>query len=92
MSHLIEYRLRPVTRYIVTRFEDKDGSTGNSTAHGEFDNEATAYAVGYALAKAEHDRLGWPTYDERMRYPEPPGSRDAQAAAVAFAGQLPTAA
>jgi hypothetical protein len=78
METKIEYRLRPVTRYIVTRFEsefDPSGrcaSSGRSTEHGEFDNWDTAYAVGYALAKAEHDRLGYPLDDERIIYPMPP--------------------
>lgn len=77
METKIEYRVRPVTRYIVTRFEqeyDPTGqraSAGNSTEHGEFEGVDTAYAVGYALAKAEHDNLGWPAFDERMRYPDP---------------------
>jgi hypothetical protein len=32
-----------------------------------------AYAVGYALCKAEHDRLGWPPADERIQYPKAVG-------------------
>jgi hypothetical protein len=71
MKELIEYRVRPVTRYVVTRFEQTP-NTGGSSMHGEFDNADTAYAVGYALAKAEHERLGWPLSDERIRYPAHP--------------------
>lgn len=68
----IEYRVRPVTRYIVTRYEEQDARCAkNATQHGEYDNSKTAYEVGYALAKAEQDRLGWSLGDERMKYPEP---------------------
>lgn len=82
MDTKIEYRVRPVTRYIVTRFEqefDPAGvcaSSGRSTQHGEFDSVGTAYAVSYALCKAEHDRLGWPLDDERISYPENRGETD----------------
>lgn len=72
----IEYRVRPITRYIVTRYERQDHEngkcSGSSSGHGEFDNEETAYQVAYALARAEHDRLGWPIGDERIQYPRHP--------------------
>jgi hypothetical protein len=72
----IEYRVRPVTRYHVTRFEESDdgrsGPTGSS-GKGEYANEQTAYEVAYALARQEHEALGWPVGDERIRYPEAPG-------------------
>jgi hypothetical protein len=69
----IEYRVRPVTRFIVTRFEAKEmvdgaGSAGSSV-HGEFDNVDTAHEVAYALAKAEQARLGWALGDDRMIFP-----------------------
>lgn len=67
----IEYRVRPVTRYIVTRFH-KDETGAGVEQRGEFDHEQNAYEVGYALCKAEHDRMGWPPGDERILYPEPP--------------------
>lgn len=76
MQTKVEYRVRPVTRYIVTRFQSeisddgRSGSTAGSSQHGEFDNFDTAYAVGYALAKAEHERLGYPPGDERIQYPK----------------------
>ena len=67
----IEYRVRPVTRYVVTRYENQgDAGTGSVSGLGEFDNEETAYAVGYALCKAEHERLGWPPGDMRILYPQ----------------------
>jgi hypothetical protein len=70
----IEYKVRPVTRYVVTRFhqEEVPNSTmvhGGSDTKGEFDNFDIAYAVAYALAKEEHDRLGWLPGDERIQYP-----------------------
>ncbi len=66
----IEYRVRPVTRFIVTRFADYENATQQSSTHGEFDNADVAYQVGYALCKAEQDRLGWPPGDERIQYPK----------------------
>lgn len=65
----VEYRVRPVTRYIVTRFY-KDDQGGCSEVKGEFDSQEVAYQVGYALAKAEHQVLGYPVGDERIQYPE----------------------
>lgn len=68
----IEYRVRPVTRYIVTRHEEsadgKSGSTGGAAA--EYDNADIAYEVGYALCRAEHERLRLPPGDERIQYPK----------------------
>ena len=64
----IEYRVRPVTRYVVTRYE-QNGSCGGVSTMGEYENEDVAYQVGYALCKAEHQRLGWHPGDERIQYP-----------------------
>lgn len=74
---LIEYRVRPVTRYIVTRYErsaSAQGQLGGSVSLGEYDNGDTAYAVAYALCKAEHEHLGYPIGDERIQYPLMPPS------------------
>lgn len=65
----IEYQVRPVTRYIVTSYH-QDGNAADGRGHGEFDNEETAYEVGYALCKADHERMGWPLDDERIQYPK----------------------
>ena len=74
----IEYRVRPVTRYHVTRwYESVNGKSGGSESKGEFDSEETAYAVAYALTRAEHERLGYPIGDERVKYPTPLGSQSA---------------
>lgn len=71
----IEYRVRPVTRYIVTRYEEKDDNrqTASVSTLGEYENENVAYEVGYALCRAEHERLGYPPGDERINYPQRPG-------------------
>ena len=74
----IQYRVTPVTRYIVSKFSKslspcRTGELveGQGSEHrGEFPNEETAYSVAYALAKADHDRLGWPIDDERIQYPK----------------------
>jgi len=68
----IEYRVRPVTRYFVTRYsESADGRTGDCSEMGEYQSQHVAQEVGYALCKAEHERLGWPPGDERIKYPAP---------------------
>lgn len=72
----IEYRVRPVTRYVVTRFQQDENGGGGVATKGEFDNEELAYAVGYALAKDEHGRLGWLPGDERIKYPQRHESAD----------------
>jgi len=66
----IEYRVRPVTRYIVTRYHNEgDGGSAGVETKGEFDNADIAYEVGYALCKDEHQRLGYSLGDERIKYP-----------------------
>ena len=82
MKELIEYRVRPVTRYFVTRYHEH-GPMAGSTSHGEFDNADTAYHVAYALAKAEHGQLGWPIGDERLQYPLHPLSLEVAHGGVA---------
>ena len=69
----IEYRVIPVTRFMVCRYEDT-GQAGGSSTKGEFQNERGAYDVAYALCRAEHSKLGYPIDDPRIRYPEPPMS------------------
>ncbi len=67
----IEYRVRPVTRYVVTRYENQ-GEQGTAAVRtlGEYDNQTVAQEVGYALCKAEHERLGWGPGDMRIIYPQ----------------------
>lgn len=65
MAQKIEYRVRPVTRYIVTRFETGEDCGGVEQC-GEFANEDLAYDVAHALAFKEREDLGWPPGDERI--------------------------
>lgn len=67
----IEYRVRPVTRYVVTRYEDqKEAGTASIRTMGEYDNQMIAQEVGYALCKSEHERLGLAPGDTRIIYPQ----------------------
>lgn len=89
----IEYRVRPVTRYVVTKFE-KDvepegyGSAGGggSQVSGEYGNYETAYSVAYALCKADHERLGYAPDDDRIQYPKPDLERIDSALSGSLAG------
>lgn len=67
-----EYKIRPVTRYVVTRYNEDDSGRASCTGKGEYDNADVAYEVGYALAKEEHERLGYPVGDMRIIYPRHP--------------------
>ena len=57
MSKQIEYRVRPVTRYVVTRFYRESMPNGNEQGGcegcGEFDNMQRANTVAEALHKSE---------------------------------------
>ncbi len=65
----VEYRIKPVTRFVVTRyFENEDGAAGVEE-RGEYDNEAVAFEVATALCKAEHQILGYLPADDRIQYP-----------------------
>lgn len=66
----IEYRVRPVTRYVVTRYHQDRANGGAVETCGEFENEDKAYEVGAALAFKEREDLGWPPGDERMIFPD----------------------
>ena len=71
----IEYRVRPVQRYVVTRYHEQADNTGQvcgagCETRGEFTNEEQANSVAYALCKLEHIQQGWPPGDERILYPE----------------------
>lgn len=75
---LIEYQVREIKRFIVTRFEtsgpDDDGRGKSGVSEiGEYSNPDMAYEVGYAVCKAEHARLGFPIDDDRIHYPQRPG-------------------
>ncbi|WP_422383266.1 hypothetical protein [Roseibium album] len=80
MHTLIEYRVRPVTRYVLTRFEqvtDGDDESGGSVCLGEFDRADTAFHIGCALAR-DDDRGGSPAADEtkEVKFPDHPDHTD----------------
>lgn len=78
----IEYRVIPINRYIVTRYEaDTNGEGRGSEERGTYTSPDTAYEVAYALCKAEHERLGFALDDPRIRYPEHPHHKNAVCAA-----------
>jgi hypothetical protein len=68
----IEYRVRPVTRYIVTRYHETVPGSGGVQSKGEYDSQEIAYQVAYALCKSEHQQLGYPPDDMRIKYPQHP--------------------
>lgn len=78
MTKKVEYRVRPITRYIVTRFEEVAGDAVSpsamcgSSAHGTFENGETAYQVAYALCRKEHDDSGQPVDSVNFIYPAIP--------------------
>lgn len=83
----IEYSIRPVTRYAVHRYEQDERGAASST-RGEYDNMGIAYEVGYALCKAEHDKLGYPPADERIQYPQLIEAVGAEKQGLAIPGQI----
>lgn len=56
-NKIIEYRVRPVTRYIITRFHSETTPTGGSSVGsemlGEFDNQVKAELIAQALTGME---------------------------------------
>ena len=66
----VEYRVRPVDRFVVTRWHQSENGSGAIETLGEYANHEMAYNVAYALCKAEHDRLGYPIDDPRIQYPK----------------------
>lgn len=52
MTKTVEYRIRPITKFIVTRWHESDDSSG-SEACGEFPNEEQALAAARGLVSLE---------------------------------------
>lgn len=79
---MIEYRVRPITRFVVTRYETRDEpdglAYGSASERGQYDNAQVAHEVAYALCKAEHDAAGTAPDDPGFKYPN---RDDIQAAA-----------
>lgn len=67
---MVEYKVRPITRYIVTRFHSEGNCAGVETK-GEFDNLNVAWEVAYSLCRHEHDAAGAPPDDPNFIYPAP---------------------
>jgi hypothetical protein len=65
---MIEYKVREVKRYIVTRYQDDRGSQ----TKGEYDNQDIAYEVAYSLAKAESENLNLPIGSMELMFPSHP--------------------
>ena len=65
----VEYRVRKITRYVVTRFESTE-HTGSTSTKGEYENFDVAYQVAYALCKAEHDVSGEEPGSMNFIYPK----------------------
>lgn len=87
---MIQYQVREIKRYVVTRYhETAGGQTGGTSTKGEYDNEKVAYEVAYALCKAEHDAAGTPPDDMGFVYPKDPASKlAAQAFMLTGDGQM----
>ena len=67
----IEYRIKPVTRYVVTRFHSGENVGGVNTC-GEYLNGEVAYHVAYALCRTEHEKSGEPLGSTNFVYPDIP--------------------
>ena len=80
----IEYRIKRVERFVVTRHEqDKNATTGSTRQiGGEHDSFDVAYQVGYALARQEAERLELSPGDMGVIYPSD-SLEDARSAAHA---------
>lgn len=76
----IEYRVRKVERFIITRYEEgPNGMTGSSRQVGaEFSDANTAYEMAMALAGQESQRLGYAPGDERFQFPAHPDEAKAE--------------
>lgn len=58
-NKIVEYQVRPVTRYIITRYHNETTPTGGASGGvetlGEFPNQVTAELIAQALAEKEQD-------------------------------------
>lgn len=70
---LIEYRVKRITRYVVTRhckIGDEEGNEHSTTDEMSVHiNSSLAFNTGYALARMEQMKLDFKSGDERIRYP-----------------------
>lgn len=76
MSKTVEYRVRPVVRYIVTQYTAEETSPGcgmvGSSLIGEFENQKRAELVSNALSSAHGHVVKWePMEDQPQAAPFP---------------------
>ncbi len=89
----VEYRIKAITRYIVTRHEQSERATTGRTRQigSEYDNAEIAYEVGYALARQEAEQMGYGPGDMRLIYPRHPQDPNANPALGVGAAALTAA-
>jgi len=67
---IVEFRVRPVTRWIVTRYEnDSETESGSLETLGEYSNEWYAKRVKNALES--HEKEHPPEYESLPSHPPP---------------------
>lgn len=73
----VEFRVREVKRYVITRHEKTGAGPGLSmTDEGEYPNPHRAYSVAYALCRAEHEKSGEPLDSPNFIYQDTPAGFD----------------
>lgn len=65
----IEYRVKSVERFIVTRHEDGPVASGAQQKGPDYPSHEQAYEVATALARDERERLGLPPGDMGVIFP-----------------------
>lgn len=68
---VIEYKVRPVQRFVVTRFHRTSDGASASIQLGEFPAWDTAFSVATALAEQERQMRGLVLDDPRIQFPGP---------------------
>lgn len=68
----IEYRIKPVVRYYITRHEQTENAGSTQHIGSEYSSGEVAFEVAYALAHAEAERLGLAPGSMNLIYPTQP--------------------
>lgn len=71
----IEYRVKAIERYIVTRYEEDNAGNSSVVERGTYTSPHIAYEVAYALCAQDHEQLGFGPGDERVKYPALPATQ-----------------
>ncbi|MBE7732158.1 hypothetical protein [Devosia faecipullorum] len=73
----VEFRIKKIERYIVTRFEQGFATDGEAVVatFGTYDNADQAHHVAMALARDQANRLGIPLNHPSIVYPRKPSNR-----------------